>query len=343
MISAGSLYFCMQITLDILSKRWLTGAFSQNSLGGAPSHSARSRAMGSAQKIKRTSRRMRKVAAIKEKNRQRHLMLVATNKGVVDDSTSVGPESGETLRLPVVTSQTLLQELDDDAPILPAIRAKEEDEEVGPEIVEVPSEVLESRDALLAALRAFLYDAHDHDDAFYATAFEFEGRLLAALRTPSDRAPSPVDGSDRPRERKEALDRQAAWENEFLAELEDILLYAVNHSIAIGHDARNAGHPAHRFANALSTTPYVAKSQNVLQGFTLGAVAMRGVHARLAGRTPSQYGVPRFMLYNVRHDGAERIVDGPSAVGIAVWTRMRQRLLRGQSRLARRLQKRFGT
>jgi len=45
----------------------------------------------------------------------------------------------------------------------------------------------------------------------------------------------------------------------------------------------------------------------------------------------------------VRHDGAERIVDGPSAVGIAVWTRMRQRLLRGQSRLARRLQKRFGS
>src|SRR3989344_5817058 len=305
----------MLITLDILQKRWFTARFSRNSLGGAPSHSARSRAMGSAQKIKRTSRRMRKIAAKRAKNRQRHLTLVVSNEVVVHDSPPDGPESGETLRLPAVTSQTPLGELDDDALILPAIRANEEDEDVGPEIVEVPSEVLESRDALLATLRAFLEDAHDHDDAFYATAFEFEGRLLASLRTSSDRALSPVDGSDRPRERKEALDRQAAWENEFLAELEDILLYAVNHSIAIGQDARNAGHPLYRFAEALWTTRHVAKSQNVLLGFT---------------------------LYNVRHDGAERIVDGPSAVGIAVWTRMRQRLLRGQSRLARRLQKRFG-
>lgn len=316
--------------------------------------------MGSAQRIKRTSRRMRKIAAIKEKNRARYLTLVAPSPsaslrtGSVEEIPSPvptdavnnvepGPESGEMLRLPAVTSRSPLPELDDDAPILPAIRDTDSDSDASRDEAEVLPEVQEKRDALLTALREFLHDAHGHSDAFYDAAFEFEGRLLVAIRTAPDRALSSVGDPVRQRERAGALDRQAAWEQEFLAELEDILLNAVNHSIAIGQDARNAGHPLFRFAESLWMSRFAAKSGDVLQRFLLGASAMRGVHARLAGRTPSQPDVPRFMLYNVRHSGSERIVDGPSAAGIAVWTRMRQRLLRGQSCLARRLQKRFGS
>ncbi|HWQ99336.1 MAG TPA: hypothetical protein VN397_00625 [Candidatus Methylomirabilis sp.] len=235
-------------------------------------------------------------------------------------------------------------DLDDDVPILGTVRST-----VRPSSNfrrrETSSEVAEKQAALLRALAAYLDAASNERSDFSQVAYAFEGKLLRLARIgiaeESDDPPPTAPRST------ELLNRNAAWEREFLAALEAVLLDLALQERVFRDQSRRAQAPQHMpdltgFGHRLWMCRFNARANDVLGKHVFGKDVMRHIHRRLAQRTPPMMGAPRFTLYNVNPVDIDRAIGPPTFSGLHVWSEMRKRLLRGASKLARYLKKEYG-